>query len=90
MELTPEVAYFIDRLKISSYDMCTICTHYLPCKGRKCPHFVEGNEGYLNGKLVKFHWTCEDCDYGDCVVREKFCKGCIEDDFKNFEWEGVK
>lgn len=86
--------YFVDILKHynSDFVLCDICARCVKCEGKKCESYCEGNEAISGetGETIPWHWTCEDLDYGDCMAREKFCYKCIDLDYKNFEWCGIK
>lgn len=86
--------YFINILKRDRGDftLCDICKHYISCEGKKCEYYCEGNEATVanTGQKVRWNWTCEDLDYGDCQAREDYCYQCIENDYDCFEWRGIE
>lgn len=86
--------YFIDILKrdCADFTLCDICKHYVPCTGKKCEYYCEGNEATIanSTQKVNWHWTCEDFNYGDCPAREDYCYQCIENEYNCFEWHGLK
>lgn len=64
---------------------CTVCQHDIKCRGKKCPEFICGDKGYLDGKPVDFKWTCMDFTFGECPLLENTpCFHCIENDYSGF------
>lgn len=93
-ELNEVVNYFVSILKQDDREfvLCNICEHEKACNGRKCEEFCEGDE-VINVKTntaEQFHWTCMDFDYGDCPVMEEHCSKCLERNYQNFKWKGVR
>jgi len=77
---------YIDALKKWDDNICDKCANnpHVVC-GKDCPGWEEGDEGYLDGKKIKFHWTCEDIDYGACAWLENTpCRDCFDENYKGF------
>ena len=76
---------YIDTLKKLDDDICEKCKNHVECHGRSCPQFIEGNEGTLDGRPVKFQWDCRDFTFGECPMLEKTpCFQCIEQNHAHF------
>jgi hypothetical protein len=69
---------------------CDFCKHAKPCLGRNCSLFIEG-VGDVEGKYPTMKWTCEDFNFGTCLLLENTpCNGCIQNDSNNFELDEQK
>lgn len=63
---------------ITNDDYCSICKHYIPCKGKECDCYIEG-EGAEDekGNYISLKWTCQDFNWGDCPKMDDVpCKEC--------------
>ena len=83
-------AAYIELLKRSDEDICTVCKNLIECKGEGCECFEQGKGGTSDGKeYPDFKWTCEGFDHGTCRMMENTpCNGCFENDCSGFEWRG--
>jgi len=79
------------QLKHPADDICSLCQNHVKCEGKNCPEYVKGQGGTINGKQADFKWTCEEFNFGTCDVLENTpCNGCFDNDYKGFEWIGLK
>lgn len=77
---------YIEALKQWNENICDKCANKpdIIC-GKDCPGWEEWDELFLDGEKIKFHWTCEDIDYGDCARLENTaCHGCFDENYKGF------
>jgi hypothetical protein len=75
---------------ITNDDYCSICGHFIPCKGKECDCYIEG-EGAEdeNGNYIPWKWTCQDFNWGDCPKMDNVpCKDCKI--ISHFVWRGNK
>ena len=74
-------------------DLCEYCKNYKPCPEdpKTCSDYIEGDECEFKGKQIKFHWSCQDLDFGDCNrLCETPCFGCIKNEWSSFELDYEK
>ena len=73
---------------ISGDDHCLLCAHYVPCLGKECDSYTEGDKLIdEKGKYISWKWTCQDFDWGDCPKMDVLpCKNC--DFVSDFVWRG--
>lgn len=73
---------------ITNDDYCSICGHFIPCKGTECDCYEEGR-GMTDdkGNYCDHRWTCMDFDWGDCPKMDNVpCKECKI--MSHFIWRG--
>lgn len=83
----------LDRLKneikiaaTTDYHLCEHCLHYIPCKEKECPQYIEGVGGTINGEYKDWKWDCTQFNFGECPLLENTpCYNCVQNDYKNFE-----
>lgn len=79
---------YIDMIIKYDDNICSKCMHDYQkiCKGSKeCDGYVEGSEGFIGDKKVRYPWTCLDFDIGDCsVLQDTPCHGCVDENSKNY------
>ena len=69
-------------------DICDHCKNKVECKGKDCDQYISGDEGFIDGKPVKFKWDCQDFDYGTCPKMENTpCEGCSDTNYAGFEYK---
>ena len=82
---------YIEALKEYCPDACEFCAHNHVCEGEKCDCFCQGDTAEMDGKTVKFKWTCEDLNWGDCPKLDKTpCFECIKNNYSGFELKEEK
>lgn len=71
-------------------DICDHCKNKVNCNPKKCTGYISGNDGFIDGKPVKFKWDCRDFDYGTCSMMENTpCFKCFENDYSGFHYNGT-
>lgn len=71
-------------------DICDHCKNKVNCDSKKCTGYISGNDGFIDGKPVKFKWDCRDFDYGTCSMMENTpCFKCFENDYSGFQYNGT-
>ena len=80
----------LDFYKRHTEHLCESCKNYIPCKGKECEHYESGiGATDEQGNKYNWKWDCRDFNYGECEVLENTpCKGCFDNDLKNFDWNG--
>lgn len=86
-------AAYIELLKRSDEDVCTVCKNHIECAGEQCEKFEKGVGGTGNDgtEFPDWHWQCTIFDYGTCAMLANTpCNGCFENDYSGFDWVGLE